>query len=220
MYCEDEFIPLSLISEYVYCKRRAVMRLIEQVHPVSYYLTDGKLAHEKVHDATKREQRGDVLYVRGLHLYSSVLGVSGVADMIEFHLDDNGVSLTSMDGLWSPVLIEYKRGVLKTHEEYEAQLCAQAICLEEMLCCSISSGYLFYTGSHRRDKIDFTDDLRCLVQTVADDLHRVLLNPSSVSPVFSKKCSGCSMYDICMTELTKQKVLPEHIYIQRVLKDL
>ena len=119
--------------------------------------------------AAAHESRGDLLIVRAMRIHSAVLGVSGECDVVEFHRSEDGVTLQGRDGLWSPFPVEYKRGKPKPHDADELQLCAQAMCLEEMLCCQISDGALFYGEPRRRTPVEFTDELR---QRVRDSLSR------------------------------------------------
>ena len=139
----------------------------------NYRTVDGSILHEKAHGGGT-ESRGDLLIVRAMRIHSTVLGVSGECDVVEFHRSENGVALQGRDGLWSPFPVEYKRGKPKPHDADELQLCAQAMCLEEMLCCQISDGALFYGEPRRRTPVEFTDELRQRVRDSLAEMHDYL----------------------------------------------
>ncbi len=139
----------------------------------NYRTVDGSILHEKAHGGGT-ESRGDLLIVRAMRIHSTVLGVSGECDVVEFHRSENGVALQGRDGLWSPFPVEYKRDKPKPHDADELQLCAQAMCLEEMLCCQISDGALFYSEPRRRTPVEFTDELRQRVRDSLAEMHDYL----------------------------------------------
>ena len=121
---------------------------------------EGSIMHTRAHDEKQRERRGDTLVLRDLQVFSPTLGVSGKCDVVEFHADPDGVTLRGENGLWLPYPVEYKRGSPKSHDADRLQLCCQAMCLEEMLCCCVPEGSLFYGETRRRDVVEFTAELR------------------------------------------------------------
>lgn len=123
--------------------------------------------HARAHDETLLERRGDTLTARGLRVVSHALRVTGVCDVVEFHLDSGGISLPGQDGCWQPYPVEYKRGAPKSHDADELQLCGQAMCLEEMLLCEIPEGSLYYGETRRRQVVAFTPELRGRVRPYA-----------------------------------------------------
>ena len=133
------------------------------------------------------------------------MGVSGECDVVEFHRSENGVALQGRDGLWSPFPIEYKRGKPKPHDADELQLCAQAMCLEEMLCCQISDGALFYGEPRRRMPVAFTDELRQRVRDSLAEMHDYLRRGCTPKVKPQKGCSVCSLKELCLPELMKAK---------------
>lgn len=140
-----------------------------------------------------------------MRIHSTVLGVSGECDVVEFHRSENGVALQGRDGLWSPFPVEYKRGKPKPHDADELQLCAQAMCLEEMLCCQISDGALFYGKPRRRTPVEFTDELRQRVRDSLAEMHDYLRRGCTPKVKPQKGCSACSLKELCLPKLMKAK---------------
>ena len=130
MYSEEEYLMLSGIQHFAFCRRQWAMIHIEQQWAENYRTTAGELMHKKAHDEGSFEKRGDLLIVRGLRISSRELGLSGQCDVVEFHRDDEGVKLFGYEGKWTTVPVEYKHGAPKEDNADELQLCAQAICLE------------------------------------------------------------------------------------------
>ena len=121
---------------------------------------EGHVFHETAHHGPESEARGDLLILRGLRVASPTLRLGGVCDVVEFHRSPSGVSLAGREGLWLPYPVEYKKGSDQTKESDEVQLCGQALCLEEMLCCQIPEGSLFYGETRRRTRVAFDETLR------------------------------------------------------------
>lgn len=135
MYAEDEYLALSGIQHYAFCPRQWALIHLEQQWSENVLTMQGNLMHERAHDEFSREKRGNMLIVRGLGVHSRNLGLSGKCDVVEFRRSSEGVPLAGEEGLWLPIPVEYKHGKAKRHEADRLQLCAQAMCLEEMLVC-------------------------------------------------------------------------------------
>lgn len=144
MYAEDEYLALSGIQHYAFCPRQWALIHLEQQWSENVLTMQGNLMHERAHDEFSREKRGSMLIVRGLGIHSRNLGLSGKCDVVEFHRSSEGVPLAGEEGLWLPTPVEYKHGKAKRHDADRLQLCAQAMCLEEMLVCEVRTAYLFY----------------------------------------------------------------------------
>lgn len=136
-YSEADWLALSGIQHFSFCKRQWALIHIEQLWSENYLTTAGHLEHERAHDYAASESRGDMLIMRDLRVYSRALGITGACDVVEFHKSNDGVPLHGRDGLWLPYPIEYKHGKSKTIDADRLQLCAEAMCLEEMLACDI-----------------------------------------------------------------------------------
>ena len=135
-YSEEDYLLLSGIQHFAFCRRQWALIHIENQWAENERTVDGIIMHEKAHSGDV-ESRGDVVIMRALRVFSATLGASGECDMVEFNRNADGISLNGHDGLWQPYPVEYKRGKPKEHNADEMQLCAQAMCLEEMLCCTI-----------------------------------------------------------------------------------
>lgn len=216
MYREEEYLLLSGLQHFAYCRRQWALIHIEQQWAENERTIDGQLFHSTAHNAEKVEKRGNLLITRGLHIKSSVLGMSGICDVVEFHKSDSGVSISSYNGLWEPYPVEYKKGLPKTNDADELQLCAQAICLEEMLLCHIPQGSLFYGENRRRTVIDFTDALRLRVYSMAEEMHDLWKKEYTPKVKPQKGCNACSLKEICVPKLEKAK--PVAVYINSCLR--
>ncbi len=200
MFTEDELLPISALADIVFCERRAALHRLEEIWQESVATIEGHHLHDKVH-AGEGESRGTVRIVRGLRLRSLRLGLSGMADVFEFHRLEQGtegIVLPGVSGRWMPFPVEYKRGVVRHEESFECQLCAQAICLEEMLNCHIPAGALFYGLSRRRKEILLTDKLRHGTEEAAVRLHQVVNAGVTPQARYEKKCEKCSLLAQCM----------------------
>lgn len=193
---EEELIPLSYLAQYYYCARRAALMLVEQEWADNIHTAEGTLLHQRV-DSGLTESRGDVLTLRSLWLRSLELGLSGKSDCVEATADPAGIVLPGTTGWWRLRPVEYKHGERRDELEYEVQLCAQAMCLEEMLGAHITEGDLFYAADHRRVTVQFDTGLRKQVKDGAAALH-ALLRAGRLPPArWTARCRGCSLVEIC-----------------------
>lgn len=211
MYKEDDYLMLSGLQHFVYCRRQWALIHIEQQWAENERTVDGHLFHAVAHDKGKIEKRGDLLITRGLPIKSAQMGISGNCDVVEFHKSGNGIALFSYEGLWRPYPIEYKKGKPRTDGADEVQLCAQAICLEEMLACHISEGSLFYGENRRRTAVAFTDELRKKVFDMAKEMHDLWERGYTPKAKPQKGCNACSLKEICVPKLGKAKTVTAYI---------
>ncbi|GFH92294.1 hypothetical protein IMSAGC002_03564 [Lachnospiraceae bacterium] len=216
MYAEEDYLMLSGIQHFAFCARQWAMIHIEQQWAENYRTTAGELMHKKAHDGGSFEKRGNLLIVRGMRISSHQLGLSGQCDVVEFHQDENGVSLFGYDGTWTPVPVEYKHGIPKENNADELQLCAQAICLEEMLQTDILSGYLYYGERRHRSYVEFTDSLRNEVKKAVKEMHELFQRGYTPNVRPSKQCRACSLKDLCVPKL--QKGMKVRAYIEQSIK--
>jgi CRISPR-associated exonuclease Cas4 len=212
LFREEELLPLSALQHLLFCERQCALIHIEQIWVENVFTVEGRQLHERV-DGGSAETRGEVHTARGLPLRSLRLGLSGKADCVEFHrLDgaqeqleaqadaDAGAVLPGLEGRWRPFPVEYKRGIPKSHRADEVQLCAQALCLEEMLGAAVRSGALFYGRTRRRLAVEFDPVLRSLTSDTAERLHALI--GSGITPRARRepKCASCSLLDVCMPD--------------------
>ncbi len=201
MYNGEDYLQISGLQHFIFCRRQWALIHIEQQWAENYRTTDGHIMHKKAHDGAAFEKRGDVLITRNLSITSHTLGISGQCDVVEFHLTPTGISLPRQEGFWQPFPVEYKRGQPKENNCDALQLCAQAMCLEEMLCCAIPAGALYYGETRHRTGVDFTEELRSQVCAALEEMHQ-LYNRGHTPKVKPRKgCSACSMKELCIPKL-------------------
>jgi len=205
MYSEDELLPISALQHLVFCERQAALIHIEGLWEENVLTVEGEELHERAHSQETGTLSG-IHTVRGLRVRSLRLGLIGVADVVEFHCvgrPDEGVPVAVIGpGLWQPYIIEYKRGKPKLDRSDEVQLCAQAICLEEMLGASIPESAFFYGTPRRRQIASLDSVLRHETEEVAERVHRLLLSGKTPAPAHSRKCQRCSLIDRCLPKAT------------------
>lgn len=205
IYAEEDYLQLSGLQHFAFCRRQWALIHVEQQWKENLRTVEGDLFHHRAHDQQVRERRGDMLILRGLAVSSPTLGISGQCDVVEFHADLGGISLQGEEGLWSPFPVEYKRGAPKSHLADQLQLCAQAICLEEMLCCSIPAGALFYGEPRRRTMVHFSPALRQQVCTMVEEMHQLRRRGHTPRAKPCRGCSACSLKELCLPALFKGK---------------
>lgn len=208
---EEDYLQLSGIQHYAFCKRQWALIHIEQQWNENYQTTAGMLMHEHAHDEMSVEHRKNILIVRGLRISSPTLGVSGQCDVVEFHQHKDGIALQGEKGLWKIVPVEYKRGIPKEDHEDELQLCLQAMCMEEMFVTEIKEGYLFYGEKKRRTKVEFTQDLRELVKHMLTEMHQFYVRGYTPNVKTSKQCRACSLAGICLPKVQKGMNVVQYI---------
>jgi CRISPR-associated exonuclease Cas4 len=211
---EDDLLPLSALQHLVFCERQCGLLLIDQVWRDNPLTLEGSRLHRRVHEeAPRREVRGDLLIARGVQLQSLTLGVAGVADVVEFHCvgapsrgreqaPSGAVRLGGVTGWWRPFPVEYKRGKPKRDSCDEVQLCAQAICIEEMLGVALPDGALFYGTTQHRYEVHFTSKLREQTRHAARRLHELFAGGIVPRVERQAKCRSCSLVDVCRPDAT------------------
>jgi CRISPR-associated exonuclease Cas4 len=201
MYSEDDLQPLSALQHLFFCERQWGLIHIEGAWAENRLTVEGKHLHERVHEADS-DNRGNVRTVRGLRLHSLRLGLVGQADAVEFRADSGGVAIEGAPGRWRPVPIEYKRGRPKRDRCDEVQLCAQALCLEEMLGAAVAEGALFYFQTRRRLDVVFDESLRAETEALAGRLHDLVRAGKTPPPNPRAACDNCSLQEQCMPKAT------------------
>jgi len=208
-YLEDDLISISALAHYSYCPRRCALIHIEQIWTENLFTVEGRIMHENAHDE-KHQSRKDVRIESGVPLRSLKLGLIGKADVIEFHRRE--------DGTWLPYPVEYKRGKPKRDNCDRIQLCAQALCLEEMLGLPIPEGALFYGKTRHRLDVVFDDTLRSETKETALKTREIIASGKTPAPVYAKRCERCSLMEICLPR-TVQKKRTVRGYLTRMVKD-
>lgn len=197
MYAEDDLVPLSALQHFVVCSRQCALIHLEQAWLENARTAEGRALHERV-DRGGNETRTGIRQVYGVPLRSLVLGIAGRADVVEYHADANG-------GPDRPYPVEHKRGKPKRGDEDRVQLCAQAICLEEMTDVPVPKGALFYGEKRRRMEVVFDDALRDRVKVVAESVHALIRAGVTPPPPDEAPCAGCSLRPLCRPEAMKRQ---------------
>ena len=216
-YNESEYLLLSGIQHFTFCRRQWALIHIENQWSDNLLTVEGELMHSNAHDSDFREKRGDVITVRGVNISSPTLGVSGQCDVVEYRRADSGIPLSGYDGLWQPYPVEYKRGAPKATDADILQLCGQAMCLEEMLCCDVPDGALFYGETRRRERVTFTDELRQRVRDSLAEMHELYRRGHTPKVKPTKSCNACSLKELCLPKLMKKRPVSE--YIKNAMED-
>lgn len=210
-YQEDDYLMLSGIQHFAFCRRQWALIHIEQQWAENVHTVTGELFHKKAHDKFSFEKRKDVLITRSLPIYSHAMGVSGFCDIVEFHESKEGISIHGRDGYYYIYPIEYKKGSPKNIDADILQLTAQAMCLEEMFSATIEQGAVFYGETRRREEVTFTPELRDKVQAMFSEMHQHFERRYTPKVKWSKSCNACSLKDICLPKLGKAVSVKQYI---------
>jgi len=202
MYEEDEYLQLSGIQHFSFCRRQWALIHIESQWTENYFTISGDLMHTRAHNQKLTEKRGNIIAARDMSVFSRSLGVRGKCDVVEFHRDNAGVTLFGREGLWSAYPVEYKRGKSKSHDADRLQLCAQAMCLEEMLLCpEIQTAFLYYGETKRRESVPLNADLRESVHSMFAEMHEYYNRRYTPRVKRMKVCASCSLKDVCLPKM-------------------
>jgi CRISPR-associated exonuclease Cas4 len=205
-YTVDELLPLSGIQHFVFCRRQWALIHVETQWKENALTAEGRILHRRADYPFFTEARKGVIQARAVPIASYRLGLSGICDVVEFTGSPDGVRLRGREGLWLPAPVEYKRGKPKRKPSDEAQLCAQALCLEEMLSVHIPTGYLYYGQTRHRVAVELTDELRGLVKKMSDEMHAYFRRGYTPRVKTSKACRSCSLADVCLPVLQEKRL--------------
>ena len=199
-YAEADLLPLSGLQHLVFCERQCALIHLEQAWRENRLTAEGRVLHERA-DSGAAESRGDVRIGRGIHVRSRRLGLAGRADVVEFRrvgTTEKGVRLPGLENHWKPFPVEYKRGQSKRIDCDRVQLCAQALCLEEMFQISVPAGALFYGRIRRREEVVFDADLRGITEDAARRFHDIVASGKTPLVYREPKCRSCSLFEVCL----------------------
>lgn len=214
MYAEDDWLPISALQHLEYCPRRCALVHVEGVWADNAQTAEGRTLHERAHEA-KSENVGDIRVARQLRLCSRELGLFGIADVVEFRptesLDERTLTLPDSLNRWTAMPVEYKRGRRKPEISYMVQLCAQALCLEEMLGGLVPIGALYHGQSRRRQVVQFDVALRTRTWNRAHELHRLVESRIVPAPNYGPKCKYCSLVGRCMPKLSRARSARDYV---------
>ncbi len=202
MFSEDDYIQLSSLQHYVFCPRQCGLIHVENAWTDNMFTVRGEILHEKV-DTDTYETRGTIKTVRGLRIHSNRLGIVGRCDVVEFRKDKNEQE--------EILPVEFKSGEPKEDISDKVQLCAQVLCLEEMLNTRILQGAFFYGKIRRRNPVDIDVELRAQTETIIDSVHEIVSKEQVPPAKYSQKCRNCSLEDACMPKAMNEKKLKQYM---------
>jgi CRISPR-associated exonuclease Cas4 len=220
LYDEDDCLPLSGIQHFSFCPRQFALIHIERVWVENILTFEGRVMHDRADDPFFTESRGTVLISRSVPLLSRKLGLYGVADVVEFHLvERDGITLDGREGYWRPYPVEYKRGHAKPDDRDMVQLCAQAMCLEEMLHTQVSEGALFYGKTRRRQTVQIDETLKRRAEDLAQGMHTQYALGETPPPRRTKGCDRCSLKDLCLPKVCARKSVRRYVGAMKAQMD-
>jgi len=201
-HSEDDLVMISALQHYLFCPRQCALIHLEQQWLENRLTAEGRILHERVH-TSGRESRRTLRVEYDVPIRSLRLGVTGRADIVEFHLNEEGV--------WLPFPVEYKRGRPKKDDTDQVQLCAQAICLEEMLDCLVPEGALYYGQKKRRFVVAFDPSLREKTAQTAAAVHALLADGRTPPPRYEARCESCSFLTLCLPKVVTRKRVKNYL---------
>lgn len=217
METDEDYLPMSGIQHFAFCRRQWALIHIENQWVENVLTAEGRVEHKKAHDENSVEKRRDLIITHGMRVSSSRLKLSGACDVVEFHKDEAGVPLHGYEGKWTPLPVEYKHGVSKASDVDRIQLCAEAMALEDMLVCDVRKGALFYETTKNREYVEISDDLRAETTRMAKEMWKYFTGGYTPNVKPKSGCKKCSLYDICMPKLVENMSVKDYIAAQ--LKD-
>lgn len=203
-YKEDDYLMLSGIQHYYFCKRQWGLIHIDQQWAENTYTAEGQQLHKKADDPYIKEKRKNLFISRAMHVSSNILGLSGILDVVEFYKDSDGIPFNGKRGSWQPYIVEYKRGKPKKDKRDIVQLVAEVMCLEETIHCQIPISYLFYHSVNKKVEVEISEQLRNLVSEFAANMHHFYKLKKVPDAEYFKNCKLCSLYDLCMPRINKK----------------
>lgn len=211
MYEEADYLMISGIQHFLFCRRQWALIHIEQQWQENVLTLEGQYLHEKADQPLIREKRKGKLTVRALPVQSSELGITGICDVVEFLEVTDGVSLHGEAGQFQPVPIEFKHGKPKTQPSDILQVVAQAVCLEEMLVCEVPKGFIYYHETRRREEIRITEESRMKLKETLEEMHGYWSRRYTPKVKTGNFCKKCSLQDICLPKLMNNQTVKSYL---------
>ncbi|MBL8888667.1 MAG: CRISPR-associated protein Cas4 [Planctomycetaceae bacterium] len=208
---EDNYLPISFLNDFLFCERRAALHLLEGIWKDNQYTVEGAFAHRNV-DVEGSRKRGDKRNVTGMWVVSHRMGLIGRCDRVEF------VSSDSPEGVLVPYPVDFKRGKKRRWDNDEVQLCAQAMCLEEMLEVQVAKGAIFHIKSQHRQEVNFDLELRSKTEDAAVRLAELLAQGQTPLAKYHAKCRGCSLFEWCMPKSLRPRATAKR-YLQSLIDE-
>lgn len=221
MTCEyppEAWLPLSGIQHFLFCRRQWALIHVERQWEDNVLTVEGRLLHRRADDPFFTEKRPGVVIARSVPVSSPSLGLTGICDVVEFTASGEGARLPKWPGRYRPAPVEYKRGREKRDRSDEAQLCAQAMCLEHMLAVRVPSGFIYYGQTRRRVTVELDDELREVVRKACREMHAYYQRGYTPRVRRFKGCRSCSLANVCLPTL-QNETLPASEYIRRQIEE-
>ncbi|MDO5048158.1 MAG: CRISPR-associated protein Cas4 [Anaerococcus sp.] len=216
MYEEDDYLMLSGIQHFIFCKRQWALIHIENIWEENQATAKGQLIHQKTDNPFIKEKRRNLIISRAIPVSSKRLGLSGILDTVEFYKSKEGIALKGKEGLWLPRIIEYKSGKAKKGNHDKAQLVAEAMCLEEELNIHLDKAYLYYHKTDTRQEVILDDKLRNFVIGEIRLMHEYYDKKILPKASFYRRCQECSINEACRPRLSKRpKSVEKYIYYEK-----
>jgi CRISPR-associated exonuclease Cas4 len=212
-YSDSDLLQLSGIQHFAFCRRQWALIHLEQQWQENLLTFGGRELHERADDPFFTESRGRVLVTRSLPLVSYQLGLYGIADVVEFYQDEDGVVLQGRRGKWRPHPVEYKYGKPKPDDRDAVQLCAQGVCLEEMFGIVLEAGDLYYGRIRRREAVELDRTLRDRTAELAEEMHQAFETGVTPAAVESPACQKCSLLELCLPKLSSKRSVSRYIAV-------
>ena len=201
-------LMLSGIQHYRFCPRQWALIYLEQQWEENVLTMEGRILHQHVDDPFYRRKSGNCICLRSVNIASHELGLYGLTDIVELYPageNEEFISHPDYPGRWRPYPVEYKRGEPKDLDADRFQLCGQAMCLEEMLCCDIPEGALYYGQTRRREIVRFSQEMRGQVRLFIQEMHEYARRGYTPRVKLTKACNACSLKDFCLPKMMKQR---------------
>lgn len=213
----DNYLLISGIQHFIYCKRQWALIHIEQLWGENYFTVDGQIKHAKVDNADSTELKNDIRIIRSMPIASQKLKIRGKCDVVELKPNEDGFYFSKYDKKYVVYPIEYKRGKPKLEDSDIMQLLAQAMCLEEMLGLRIEEGACFYFETRRRQQVIFTEEIRARLISILEEMNNYYSRKYTPKVKKSQKCKACSLKDLCLPELDGTMAVSE--YMEKRLRE-
>ena len=207
----EEYLMLSGIQHFAFCKRQWALIHIEQLWEENWRTVGGRYLHRKVDDPYFSESRKNVIITRALPIVSHALRITGIADVVEFLQSNSGIVLDGKTGYWSVQPVEYKRGEKKNGDFDAVQLCAQALCLEEMYHTLIPFGYLFYGKTRHRETVTLDSHLRKRVKDIVTEMYEWFQSGKTPAATYHPHCKACSLINVCLPRLSEKATVNQYL---------
>ncbi|HHV39645.1 MAG TPA: CRISPR-associated protein Cas4 [Tepidimicrobium sp.] len=208
---EQDYLALSGIQHFAFCPRQWALIHLEQQWEENIFTYKGKEFHQKANQPFVVEKRRNKIVSRAVPIVSHRLKLYGIADVVEFVKRDKGITLDGRSGLWWPTPVEYKVGKPKVDNWDKLQLCAQAVCLEEMFNLTLTEGQIYYGKTRRRLDVLLDAELRRQMKQTASEMHKVFMHKTTPKAEYSSMCDRCSLVRVCLPKMFVRPTVKEYL---------